>query len=345
GGTVIATTTTGANGEYLFDNLVPGTYSVVFVTPSGLTPSPADQGGDDALDSDALAGGQTAPVTLTSGEENLTIDAGFFQTASLGDFVFLDDNANGIQDAGEMGIGNVSVELKVNGTVVATTTTDATGFYQFTNLTPGEPYVVDFANLPGFERSPANQGGDDALDSDADETTGESQVVVLSSGENNPTIDAGYYENAALGDFVWLDDNANGIQDAGEPGISGVTVNLLDDNGNQIGTTTTDGNGFYAFTGLTPGDYVVEFEAPVGFEASPQDAGGDDTVDSDADPVTGQTGTITLSSGENDLTNDAGFYENASLGDFVFLDEDADGIQDPGETGVPNVTVELKDEN
>ena len=63
--------------------------------------------------------------------------------------------------------------------------------------------------------SPANEGGDDTVDSDADETTGESPVVYLESGENDPTIDAGYFGNAALGNFVWEDLDADGIQDAG----------------------------------------------------------------------------------------------------------------------------------
>ncbi|MTB54021.1 SdrD B-like domain-containing protein, partial [Lewinella sp. W8] len=175
----------------------PDTYRVEFVTPAGLTPSPADQGGDDATDSDALAGGVTAPIVLESGENDPTIDAGYYQTASLGDFVFLDRDADGQQDAGEPGIENVTVNLLVDGAQVATTTTDGSGFYQFTDLTPGVEYVVEFVSPAGFESSPANVG-DDATDSDADETTGQSPVVILASGENNPTIDAGFYETASL---------------------------------------------------------------------------------------------------------------------------------------------------
>ncbi|MEL6140971.1 MAG: SdrD B-like domain-containing protein, partial [Bacteroidota bacterium] len=341
-GNVIETTTTDANGAYLFDDLPPGTYSVQFTTPSGLAPSPADQGGDDALDSDALAGGITAPIELSSGEDDLTIDAGFFGTASLGDFVFLDEDADGIQEAGEAGIEGVTVNLLVNGVQVATTTTNNAGFYQFINLIPGEPYVVEFIKPAGLEASPANQGGDDALDSDADEATGLSQVVILASSENNPTIDAGYYETASLGDFVFLDEDGDGIQDPGEAGIEGVTVNLKDENGTIISTTTTDVNGNYSFTDLVPGEYSVQFELPTGFEYTQVNAGSDEALDSDADPtMNGMTDPVTLSSGETNNDLDAGLYEPASLGDFVFLDQNADGIQDNGEPGIQNVTVNL----
>ena len=76
---------------------------------------------------------------------------------------------------------------------------------------------------------------------------------------------------ASLGDFVWNDLNANGIQDSGEPGIADVTVNLLIPPATQIATTTTDGSGIYAFTNLVPGTYSVEFVTPLGYTFCPAD--------------------------------------------------------------------------
>ncbi|MTB54023.1 SdrD B-like domain-containing protein, partial [Lewinella sp. W8] len=124
--------------------------------------------------------------------------------------------------------------------------------------------------------------GDDATDSDADETTGQSPVVILASGENNPTIDAGFYETASLGDFVFEDVDGDGIQDAGEPGVPNVTVNLKDENGNVIASTTTAGDGSYSFDNLVPGDYSVQFVLPGGFEYTDLNEGGDEALDSDA---------------------------------------------------------------
>ena len=77
-----------------------------------------------------------------------------------------------------------------------------------------------------------------------------SGIVILSSGENNPTIDAGIYELAGLGNYVWEDTNGDGIQNDGETAIPNVTVNLKDENGNVIDSTNTDENGLYSFTYL-----------------------------------------------------------------------------------------------
>ena len=95
-------------------------------------------------------------------------------------------------------------------------------------------------------------------------------------------------------------------------------------------TTTADdasGNaGYYLFEDLAPGCYEVEFVAPEGYVYSPQDQGADDGADSDADPTTGRTGPIDLGADETDLTWDAGLYESAALGDYVWIDQDANGF-------------------
>jgi LPXTG-site transpeptidase (sortase) family protein len=116
---------------------------------------------------------------------------------------------------------------------------------------------------------------------------------------------------AALGDYVWLDVDRDGIQDAGESGIPGVTVNLYDSTNTLIETMATDANGLYLFDDLNPGDYHVGFVPPAGYSFSPQDQGVNDAVDSDANVTTGQTVVTTLTAGETDLTWDAGLYTTA----------------------------------
>ena len=238
-------------------------------------------------------------------EDTLTVLA----LASLGDFVWNDLNANGIQEAGEPGINGVSVEL-FNGLGVSqgTTTTAGGGLYSFTGLTPGDYYLV-FTAPAGFTFSPADQGANDAIDSDANPASGTTATTTLVSGENDTSWDAGLYQTASLGDFVWNDLNANGIQEAGEPGINGVSVELFNGLGVSQGTTTTAGGGLYSFTSLIPGDYYLVFTPPSGFPFSPADQGANDALDSDANPATGQTATTTLVSGENDITWDAGLYQ------------------------------------
>ena len=107
--------------------------------------------------------------------------------------------------------------------------------------------------------------------------------------------------------------NGDGVQDSGEPGHSGVTVNLLDGSGNPVLdaddnpiTTTTDASGKYAFPGLPAGSYSVAFVAPAGYTFTTPDQGGDDTTDSDANQTTGRTPAVTLTPGESNPTLDAG---------------------------------------
>jgi hypothetical protein len=129
---------------------------------------------------------------------------------------------------------------------------------------------------------------------------------------DDATVNASTDRCASLGDYVWEDLDGDGQQDGNESGIPGVTVNLLNGSGVQIGTTTTDANGAYSFTGLAPGNYIVDFITPNGFTSSPANQGNDAT-DSDANPVNGQSPVVTLTSGENNNTIDAGFYKNCSV--------------------------------
>ncbi|MCM8622143.1 MAG: hypothetical protein NFW16_10520, partial [Candidatus Accumulibacter sp.] len=141
--------------------------------------------------------------------------------ASLGDRLWVDTNHNGQQDDGPTGISGQTVTLiggggdwVINGIgdTTTTTTTGVDGFYQFTGLTPGVEYQVQFAAPSGYLFTGQNVGND-ASDSDADTTTGKTQIVTLGSGEHNPTLDAGVViPPASLGNYVWYDNNADGQQ-------------------------------------------------------------------------------------------------------------------------------------
>ncbi len=113
---------------------------------------------------------------------------------------------------------------------------------------------------------------------------------------------------AAIGDYVWEDLNGNGIQDDGNTGISGVQVELYEADGSLAGTTYTDSAGHYHFGDLVPRDYYLKFYAPSGYVVTPQNEGGDDAKDSDADRITGTTVVTSLIAGEYDNTWDAGLY-------------------------------------
>ncbi len=110
---------------------------------------------------------------------------------------------------------------------------------------------------------------------------------------------------AELGDRVFDDVNSNGLQDDGEVGLAGVTVRLVDADRITRAVTLTDPSGLYSFT-VAPGDWAIEVQAPRNSTFSPQDVGVDDSRDSDVNPDTGLTSTVTLEPGDARFDLDVG---------------------------------------
>ena len=120
-----------------------------------------------------------------------------------------------------------------------------------------------------------------------------------------------------IGDYVWKDENENGLQDDGATaGLSGVQVDLyqVSTATTLVTTTSTGTDGSYLFTGVAPGSYFVQFTLPdISYSFTTNDLGGDDELDSDADSTTGRTETFSLLAGETDLTWDAGVIVEPTL--------------------------------
>lgn len=114
------------------------------------------------------------------------------QTASISDLAWEDTNADGIQDANELGINNVTVNLySFDGNLVGSTTTSDGGLYNFSGLQPGQ-YYLEFVAHEGYTFSPKNHGEDDMIDSDTG-PNGQTDILTLAAGENDTTQDAGLY--------------------------------------------------------------------------------------------------------------------------------------------------------
>lgn len=127
-----------------------------------------------------------------------------------------------------------------------------------------------------------------------------------------------------VGDFVWHDLDGDGLQDANEPGVGGVTVGLyaVANPSSPLATTTTLLNGLYSFSNVPDQNggifYFIEFsDLPVGFSFTIQDVGADDALDSDADPLTGRTASFNHSFSTDPtwelLTLDAGLVRGAAV--------------------------------
>ena len=127
--------------------------------------------------------------------------------ATFGDRAWVDQNGNGVQDPSELGLPGVTVQLLgCDGTVLRSTTTDASGRYSFAGL-PAGSYRLAFAAPAGstFVISTAGQGGNAALDSDID-ASGRTACISVGPGESRTDIDAGFTPGVC-----WLQDRLRGL--------------------------------------------------------------------------------------------------------------------------------------
>ncbi len=282
------------------------------------------------------------------------IEAPVVQLASLGSLVWEDLNGNGVQDPNEPGVEGIQVLLNAsNGVTVSSVFTDANGTYLFSDLAPGA-YYLEFILPLEYSITLPNVQNNDTSDSDVDNSNGygTTPTTQLSPGENDLSWAAGIHKCVSIGQLVWFDLNENNTWDSTENGVNGMRVNLHRQmaNGQYIlwDYTYTDANpnspsddGYYKFC-AAPGTYYLEFlEPPLGL-VSAQANIGSETNDSD---VTGSNGpgttdSFTVLSGDEQCDIGAGYYPMGTIGDFVFVDSNQNGLRESNESGLANVYVQ-----
>ena len=327
-GQVIKTTTTDANGNYSFDSLPDGTYSVKVVKDGALTDLEQTEDPDGTKDS------ASEPIVLN--EDNPTkknVNFGYVPDYFIKGTIYRDGNRSGALDTDEKLYEGVTVNLvDADGTVVATTTTDADGSYSFDKLPAGtySVTVVQDGPIAGLEQT-----------GDPDDTKDNSSEPITLNNDNPSTTDVnfGYIADNSLSGTVYRDDSRNGDQDGTEPGYSGVTVQLLDASGNVVATTTTDANGTYSFSKLPDGTYSVKVVRDGELADTEQTEDPDTNKDNASEPVT---------LGEDNPTKDHidfGYVPDYSIHGLVYRDGDRNETHGATEKGYANQTVELRDKD
>ena len=304
-------TTSDANGNYTFANLLPGTYRVREVLPAGFIQSSANP----------------ADITISGDQDVTGVNIGDFQPVSISGLKFNDLNGNGVRDPGEPGLAGITVFLDTNNNGVLdpgemSTTTDANGNYTFTNLGPGTYRVR--------ELEPAG----------STQTTANPPNIAASSGTNVSGVLFGNFQLVSISGLKFNDLNGNGVRDPGEPGLAGITV-FLDTNNNGVLdpgelSTTTGTNGNFTFANLPPGTYRVREVEPAGSmqtTANPADIVASSGTDVSG-VLFGNFQQISISGVKFNDLNDNGVRdpgEPGLAGVTVFLDTNNNGVLDPGE--------------
>ncbi|MEM9734883.1 MAG: Ig-like domain-containing protein, partial [Pseudomonadota bacterium] len=349
-GTEAARTTTNDNGEYQFD--VPsGRYFVDFPDVNGLVFADADVG-DPRFDSDANPDGNSDVFDIAGGQTIMDLDASYQhaapQVAWIKGRLSLDDDnddteVNTVGGGLDEGIAGREIVLRdaATGDVVGRTTTDANGMYQFD--VPGGTYFVDFPEIDGLAFATQNVGPEET-DSDSDQN-GNSEVFTVAAGDTVMDLDVSYQDATGMlmGRVTFDDDNdnteVNSVGGGLDEGLEGITVELLDTDGNVVDTTTTDDTGKYKFT-VDAGTYAVRFPEIDGLRLADTGVGPED-VDSDAN-ATFVTDAVVVNAGETtndvdvsyqfndvDAVDDTGFMTNQGVAaQFDVLNNDTDAQGD-----------------
>jgi uncharacterized repeat protein (TIGR01451 family) len=323
GGALIDSVTTNPDGSYLFTNLPNGEYTVTFVPPVDHLSSPVGVGSNGGIDSNGLS----ASVSLnggTTGISNLTIDSGFYPNVvdvaleknivsstsglELGDTVDYEiivtnegnADATGVEVIDTLPAGLIYVSSNGSSTVAGQVVTWVVG-----DLDVGESatlLITAEINSVSSLRNFAQVSVTNETDIDSSPGTTVKSGDGDEDDEDSATVQVGLY---SIGNFVWLDGDADGIQDVGEVGIGGVVVELRDAGGALIDSVTTNPDGSYLFTNLPNGEYTVTFVPPVDHLSSPVGVGSNGGIDSN-----GLSASVSLNGADN-LTVDSGFYIEA----------------------------------
>jgi len=316
-GNPVPAVTTDASGRYFIGGLLPGSYSAKFTLPSGyaFTSSGAGTSATDSNPSIAvnantkrtpsftIAGGASGDTTAVTQPNamfaNLTVDAGVVPLVGMGDRTWVDANANGIQDPGELPLAGVIVTLlnaagtgpatDAQGNPVAPVTTAADGSYFIGGLLPGT-YRAQF-DLPTGYQFTSTGNGTSATDSNPSPTaqplvgvtpaftiagsaTGDTTAVSQPGARfANLTIDAGVITSGSsyvggpvgMGNFTWIDADGDGTQDVGEAPLAGVVVTLLTTTGQPA--VDYQGNPVPSVTTDANGAYFIGNLAPGTYKA------------------------------------------------------------------------------
>ncbi|MFN6108242.1 MAG: SdrD B-like domain-containing protein, partial [Planctomycetaceae bacterium] len=323
------TTVTNSQGDYTFTDLQVGDYELFQVVPSGWEPT--------------LGYDISQTVTVFSGANSRAGDFANFNLSSIipgtiQGTVWSDLNANGVRDVS--GLGGFSdpgiagrtvfVDLNNNGlheTSEPSAITAADGTYTISSVNPGTITILEVVPAGWSATNPSTAA----------------RTVVLRNGGTLTGIDFGNYarQEGVIAGTVFHDANANGIRDAGEPGLDGLTIwldtnnNAALDPGEQRVTTVADQfftpaineAGNWEFTHLPAGAYVVRVQIPEVLSATPEGAR---SFSLDLAVAGLQTG-----------LNTAARYRFNEIHGTRFHDDDGDGVRDAGEAGVAGATVYL----
>ena len=188
----------------------------------------------------------------TSGEYFLSVDTASFQSGAIAGQVYNDLNGDGSNGGGtDPGLNGWEVDVyDSSGNFVASQLTNGNGNYDIAGLPAGTYTVYEVLQAGWTQTAPVPDYF---------------WTVTVTAGATASGNDFGDFQNLTISGEKFNDLNGNGVQDAGDPGLPGWTIDLLDASGAIVATTVTDDSGNFSFTDVGPGTYTVQEELQAGW--------------------------------------------------------------------------------
>jgi len=314
-----------------------------------------------SIDVGRTAGGAPISIDEVSTNNSASTSDGTLQLSSVSGRVYNDADRSDTFSAGE---GLVSVSLSLTGTdlygnaVSTTVQTTAGGLYEFTELPPSNAsgYTItqtqpagyfDYRETAGSAAGTVNNAGFGSA-----ATFNAISAIVLAENESATGYEFADYEDADISGAIYSDLNNDGSLNGAETGIAagyGATPHVrltgTDYAGNAVDVTAVTASGAYTFADIAPSDatgYVVtQLEEPSGFLDGLEENGTGNTLAGTVDGIE-QIDVGVLNPGDVLGNRNFGQVAESSLAGIVYLDDNADGARQGGETGTfDGATIEL----
>lgn len=244
----------GADGTYLFDAVMPGTYYLEYELPENAVFARVTDGGN-TISGDGK--GRSEPFAMTSGVERTGPVCGALTLGRIEGSVYKDHDGDGIRTEAEESIAGLTITLTPARAELEEITVEAgeDGTFMLTALRPDE-YTMTVSCPDQYVLSRT-----DSLKLPLTAGKGTQRVnLSVPMGAVWADQQLGTVIPAALSGQLWLDENNNGMFDADESTPAGYEITVTDDRtGKVFDTLRTDENGRYATSGMIPGEFTLSF--------------------------------------------------------------------------------------
>ena len=308
--------TTDAEGAYSFSGLRPDTYVLTITLPDGFIFAQCA----DSIMPGKVSNTISARIALKRGQTfkdaNIVVDP----PAALSGMVYLDRDMDLELDSDEVPVVGRDIELMLDGKPVKTLTTDESGAFYADSLVP----AVYQINVP-------LQSNEFILDDSLEKN----DWKVTVTADTYPVI-LPFVAYGSINGQVWN-------LDGSKCDVQGIPVTLYDEEHKAAGFATTDDNGDYSFDKLLPGTYTLDAKLPGNYLFARKQ---DTSAGSSSYITSGVNGDLSyepilLDSGEQLTGIDLGIGSMGVIGDYAWLDENKNGMQDIGESPLPGIQIDM----